>query len=160
MHRARTASDTPPRALSPKSQKMLGGGGCRITQPGPPACSCVCSAGLAARGCQRVTLSRWHCDRRSFCCLQGQIAAVQRRASGFWYVIPCCLLWQAPTMRTTVTSRSTGGWDSMWARVHGAHPFGQLHPPNGPSQKGTGQQHWHQENSQEMSISSVSCSLN
>uniref|UniRef100_A0A7S4G5Y8 Uncharacterized protein n=1 Tax=Eutreptiella gymnastica TaxID=73025 RepID=A0A7S4G5Y8_9EUGL len=44
--------------------------------------------------------------------------------------------------------------------TNGAHPFGQLHPPNGLSQKGTGQQHWHQENSPEMGITSVSCSLN
>ena len=47
--------------------------------------------------------------------------------------------------------------------AHGAHRLGQLHsfqPPIGPSQKGTGQQHWHQENSPEMGITSVSCSLN
>ena len=31
----------------------------------------------------------------------------------------------------------------------GAQCFGQVHPANGPSQKGTGQQNWHQENSQE-----------
>ena len=33
-------------------------------------------------------------------------------------------------------------------------------PPNRPSQKSIGQQHWHQEHSQEMGVSSISCSLN
>ena len=52
---------------------------------------------------------------------------------------------------------SMGGAGARCA--HGAHRFGQLHPPNRPLQKGTRQQHWHQENSLEMGISSVSCSL-
>ena len=47
--------------------------------------------------------------------------------------------------------------------AHGAHRSGQLysfHHPIGPSQKGTRQQRWHQEKSQEMGITSFSCSLN
>ena len=54
-----------------------------------------------------------------------------------------------------------------WERVHAAHTvctiwgnYTAFTPQIGPSHKGTRQQHWHQENSQEMGITSVSCSLN
>ena len=44
---------------------------------------------------------------------------------------------------------------TLWERVHSAHRLGHLHsfrPPIGTSQKGTTQQYWHPESSQEMGI--------
>ena len=61
---------------------------------------------------------------------------------------------EAPRHMTRTNTHPRRG--HKWARAHGARPFGQWHPPNGPSPKGTGQQHWHQENSRGMGTSSVS----